>query len=142
MDLSGQPAGEMSTIPFGYEMRQRHFSFAEGYRTLNHGSYGTSPKAVLEYQRQLHSEVEARPDTFVRYTSREYLKPSRVAIAGMLGVETNEVIFVPNTTTGINTVLRNLSFGESDTIIHFNTIYGADLKTLRICKSLFCSRLT
>lgn len=37
---------------------------------------------------------------------------------------------VPNATTGINTVLRNLVFKEGDVIIYFATIYGACEKTV------------
>jgi hercynylcysteine S-oxide lyase len=38
---------------------------------------------------------------------------------------------VPNALTGINTVLRNLVFVEGDVILHFSTIYGGCLKTIR-----------
>jgi selenocysteine lyase/cysteine desulfurase len=37
---------------------------------------------------------------------------------------------VPNATTGINTVLRNLVFQPGDIIIYFATIYGACEKTV------------
>ena len=52
---------EAPQVSFGQAMREEHFSFAEGYLPLNHGSFGTFPKSVLEYQRQLQSESEARP---------------------------------------------------------------------------------
>ena len=120
----------MSATPFGHEMRQCHFNFAPGHRSLNHGSYGASPKAVLAYQQHLRLEAEASPDMFIRHTNLEYLETSTIAIADMLGVESTEVVFVPNATTGTNTVLRNLAFEELDTVIHFNTIFGASVKTL------------
>lgn len=112
-------------------MREEHFSFAEGYRPLNHGSFGAFPVAVQNFQRQLQSESEARPDTFIRYTYLKLLEESRAAIAPLLGADPGEVVLVPNATTGVNTVLRNLSFSEGDVVVCFGAIYGACLKTLQ-----------
>jgi hercynylcysteine S-oxide lyase len=122
---------ENKLSPFGVETRSKHFCFAEGYRPLNHGSFGTVPKVVLEYQRQLQIETEARPDTFIRYTYLKLLKESRSAVAPLLGADPGEVVFVPNATTGVNTVLRNLSFSPGDVVLCFNTIYGACSKTIQ-----------
>lgn len=55
-------------VPFGRSMRDAHFSFANSYVPLNHGSFGTFPDTVRDYQRDLQSETEARPDTFIRFT--------------------------------------------------------------------------
>lgn len=52
-------------------------------------------------------------------------------MAPLLGADTEEVVFVPNALTGINTVLRNLEYVEGDVILHFSTIYGGCLKTIR-----------
>lgn len=48
----------------------------------------------------------------------------------MLGADADEVVFIQNSTTGINTVLRNLDFSDGDVILDFNTIYGACHKTV------------
>lgn len=116
---------------FGERIRKEHFNFAPEYRPLNHGSFGTSPVSVLQYQRQLQLENEAKPDTFLRYTYPKFLSQSRAAIAPLLGADKDEVVFVPNATTGVNTVLRNLEFSEGDVAIYFNTIYPSCLKTLQ-----------
>ncbi|KAI0878714.1 aminotransferase family protein-like protein [Hypoxylon argillaceum] len=118
-------------VPFGKTMRKAHFSFAASYVPLNHGSFGTFPDTVRDHQRSLQSETEARPDTFIRFTYPKLLFQARQAVAPLLGAETEEVAFVPNALTGINTVLRNLVFVEGDVILHFSTIYGGCLKTIR-----------
>lgn len=87
--------------------------------------------AVQRFQRQLESEREARPDTSIRYTYLKLLEKSRAAIAPLLGADPGEIVLVPNVTTGMNTVLRNLSFSEGDVVVCFDAIYGACLKTLQ-----------
>ncbi|KAK3366579.1 aminotransferase family protein-like protein [Podospora didyma] len=116
---------------FGAEFRCKHFLFSEKYWPLNHGSFGTIPRMVQEYQQQLQLETEARPDTFFRYTHKDLLNKSRLAVATLLGADAAEVVLVPNATTGVNTILRNLTFGQGDVILYFNTIYGACAKSLQ-----------
>ena len=97
---------------------------------LNHGSFGTFPEEVRstlnEYQRQL----ESQPDIFIRYTYPPLLEKARAATASILNVPVEEVVFVPNATTGINTVLRGIRFDDGDIIVHFETVYGAIEKTV------------
>jgi len=40
-------------------------------------------------------------------------------------------VFVPNATTAVNTVLRNLKFEEGDVIVYLSTAYGACEKTVQ-----------
>lgn len=130
------PAQNMRPMPFGKPMRDAHFSYAKGYTPLNHGSYGATPVCVRQYQQDLQDETEARPDLFIRKRLPKLLDESRAAIAPLLDVPVDEVVFVPNATTGVNTVLRNLVFGEGDLISYFSTIYDACEKTVQyICES-------
>ena len=130
MDTAPATSSNLAKAPFGSEMRREHFTFADGYYPLNHGSFGAFPKAIQEYQRQLQAESEGRPDTFIRYTYLRLLRESRVAIAPLLDADPSEVVLVPNATTGVNTVLGNIGFLQDDTVIYFNTIYGACQKTI------------
>ncbi|KAF7874479.1 uncharacterized protein EAF02_008456 [Botrytis sinoallii] len=123
-----------ATEEFGRKTREKHFSFNKQYHPLNHGSFGAFPKSVRDHQRMLQDEIESYPDTFLRYTYPELLGESRRAIAPLLGVEADEVVFVSNATTGINTILRNLVYETGDVVVYFSTIYGACEKTLQsIC---------
>lgn len=97
------------------------------------GSFGTVPRAIREKQREFQDESEARPDEFIRYTYPRLLDESREALGKLLNVPTSTVVFVPNATTGVNTVLRNLVWNEDgkDEILYFSTIYGACGLTVR-----------
>ena len=115
---------------FGSALRGTHFSFSPSFTPLNHGSYGAAPRAIEEKHFDFQKLVSERPDVFMTYKLPEFLDESRKAIAPLLGVPADEVVFVPNATTGVNTVLRNLKFEEGDVIVHFSTIYDSCEKTI------------
>ncbi|KAF2431701.1 aminotransferase family protein-like protein [Tothia fuscella] len=116
--------------PFGRVMRDTHFSFHPSYTPLNHGSFGAYPRLVQEEQDKFTKLAAERPDTFIVYDLPNLIDESREAVAPLLGVPVHEIVFVPNATTGVNTVLRNLKFEQGDVVIHFSTVYGACEKTL------------
>ncbi|KAK6600530.1 hypothetical protein H4I96_07856 [Botrytis cinerea] len=131
-EVSLNDSNTYKATPFGKEMA-KHFLFEPGWRNLNHGSFGTIPRAIREKQRQYQDASEARPDEFIRYTYPRTLDESREALGKLLNVPTDTVVFVPNATTGINTVLRNLAWNEDgkDEVLYFSTIYGACGLTIR-----------
>ena len=111
-------------------MRDKHFLFAPSYTPLNHGSYGTYPKCVQKRLHEVQALAEARPDLFVRDQYPKLLDESRAALAQYLGVPVDEVVFVPNATTGANVVLRSLTFEKGDVILHLSSVYGSIQKTV------------
>ncbi|KAI1455056.1 aminotransferase family protein-like protein [Annulohypoxylon moriforme] len=128
--LRDEPTTVAAMVPFGRETRQAYFNFADSYTPLNHGSFGAFPSCVRDYQRRLQCETEARPDTFIRFTYPKFLREARDVVAPLLGAETDEVVFVPNALTAVNTVLRNLTYQDGDVVLYFSTIYDACLKTI------------
>lgn len=111
-------------------MRDTHFLFNPSYTPLNHGSFGAFPLPVQQAQSHYNSLCHARPDTFIVSDLPKLINISRAAVAPLLGADTDEVVLIPNATTGINTVLRNLKFGEEDVVIYFSTIYDSCVKTI------------
>lgn len=124
----------MAPVPFGRAMRDKHFLFAPNYTPLNHGAFGTYPKSVQKRLHEVQALFAARPDTFVRYDTPRLLDQSRAAIAQFLNIPVDEIVLIPNASTGANVVLRALKFEEGDVIVHFSTIYGAVEKTLEYMK--------
>lgn len=117
-------------VTFAHSMRTTHFEFAPTYVPLNHGSFGTHPSLVRKAHYDLQSQAIARPDTFISFDTFPLLAKSRSLISPLLGVPPSEIVFVPNATTGVNTVLRNIMFEEGDVVVVFSTIYPACEKTL------------
>lgn len=92
---------------------------------LNHGSFGACPKQVLEFQQRLRSHLEQEP---VRFFGREWeplLDNARSKLAAFVGADVQDLVFVPNATTGVNSVLRSLTFSPEDEILTTNHEYNA-----------------
>jgi isopenicillin-N epimerase len=92
---------------------------------LNHGSFGACPTEVLRHQAELRAEMEAEP---VRFLSRELddrLAAARQALGAFLGADPDDLAFVNNATTGVNTVLRSLSFSPGDELLTTDHTYNA-----------------
>ncbi|KAI0408926.1 putative aminotransferase family protein [Xylaria palmicola] len=119
------PSSSGPIVPFGRAMRHAHFAFSPGYTPLNHGSYGTHPVSVRGTHAALLSEVEAAPDRFIVLEWTARLREARAAAAGVLGCATDDLVFVPNATTGVDTVLKNLGWARGDVVLVYDVVYDS-----------------
>jgi selenocysteine lyase/cysteine desulfurase len=124
-----EPPGR-GTVPFGRPMRDAHFLFDPRNTNVNHGSFGAFPRSVRDALRSFQDALEANPDAFLRYEFPPLLDKSRETIAKMVKVDADELVLIPNATSGVNTVLRNLKYKVGDKILYFSTLYGACEKTI------------
>ncbi|MBA3921443.1 MAG: aminotransferase class V-fold PLP-dependent enzyme [Nostocaceae cyanobacterium] len=92
---------------------------------LNHGSFGACPKAILDKQTQWRSQLESQPLRFFMREFEELLDRSRDSLAAFVGAVPEELVFVPNATTGVNAVLRSLTFSPDDELLTTNHEYNA-----------------
>jgi isopenicillin-N epimerase len=92
---------------------------------LNHGSFGACPRAVLDAQRDLRDRLESEP---VRFLDRELegrLDQARAALGAFVGAAADDLAFLPNATTGANTVLRSLDLTAGDELLATDHTYNA-----------------
>ena len=75
---------------------------------LNHGSFGACPVEVLQVQSAFQEQMERNPVAFMLHHYQPALEASRAALAAFIGVDTDGLVFVPNATYGVNSVLRSL----------------------------------
>lgn len=110
------------------------FLLDPGLTFLNHGSFGACPKEVLETQWQWQLEMERNPVAFLGRRSAELLSQARSALAAALGADGEHLVFVPNSTTGVNIVARSMALGPGDEVLTTDLEYGAcDATWERVC---------
>jgi len=92
---------------------------------LNHGSFGACPRVVLEAQQRLRDRMERQP---LRFLFREYealWDQARKELAAFVACDADDLVFVPNATTGVNTVLRSLALRPGDELLVTDHEYNA-----------------
>jgi hercynylcysteine S-oxide lyase len=82
------------------------------------GSYGSLSNPVRHAANELTTLIESNPDKFIRLTYAPLLIHVRERLARFIGAETDELVLVPNTSHGINTVLRNFAWQQGDILIY------------------------
>lgn len=92
---------------------------------LNHGSFGSCPKPVLEFQRQLQARLERQPVQFLVRELEALWDSARLTLAQFVGADPCDLVFVPNATSGVNTVLRSLRFKPGSELLVTDHEYNA-----------------
>jgi isopenicillin-N epimerase len=116
-----------------------HWHLAPAAVYLNHGTFGVTPKRVLDAQHALHMQIERHPARFLArgLMSLDAAPPAELPrlraaaheVAAFLGAQGDDVVFVDNATTGVNAVLRSLRLRAGDEIVILDHAYGAVART-------------
>ena len=109
----------------------RHWALDRDVTYLNHGSYGATPWRVLHTQSEWRARMERQPVRFLSGELEGHLDRARARLGEFLGADPDDLAFVPNATTGVNTVLRSLDFHARDEILVTDHEYNACLNAAR-----------
>ena len=97
---------------------------------LNHGSFGACPRAVLKFQHALQIRLERQPLQFLVRDLEPLLDQVRSELARFVHAPADDLVLVPNATTGVNTVLRSLRFKRGDELLVTDHEYNASRNAL------------
>ena len=103
----------------------KHWSLEQSRLFLNHGSFGACPDFVIAEQRKWQELMEQEPVRFFEELMPGLLQSSRQALGKFLHCSPEDLAFVSNATSGVNTVLRSLQFERGDEILVPNHAYQA-----------------
>ena len=103
----------------------RHWWLDPAVVFLNHGSFGACPRPVLAAQTEWRERLERQPLQFLVRELESHLDTARAVVADFVGAEVADLVFVPNATTGVNSVLRSLDFQPGDELLVTNQEYNA-----------------
>jgi isopenicillin-N epimerase len=115
----------MSNFPKFGHIRRPDFVLAERVDHLNHGSYGATPRSVLDAAQRWRIEMEADPSTFFRRDLPGLLRRATERVAAFLGGRAEDWAFVENATSGLNAIIASLSLAPGDELICLSQVYGA-----------------
>ena len=114
-----------------YAELARHWTLDPAVAFLNHGSFGACPSHVLAVQQELRARIERQPVLFLSRELESLLDAARAALGQFVDADPDDLAFVPNATTGVNTVLRSLRFGPGDELLTTDHAYNACRNDLR-----------
>lgn len=110
---------------------RHHWALDPDFAYLNHGAFGACPWPVLHAQDEWRARMERQPVRFQDVELGGHLAHARDRLGEFLHAEPADLAFVPNATTGVNTVLASLDFEPGDEILATDHEYNACLNAAR-----------
>jgi isopenicillin-N epimerase len=107
------------------------FLLRPGVTFLNHGSFGACPRPVFEEYQRWQLELERQPVEFLGRRFEDLMQDARTALGRYVGAHRDDLVYVPNATTGLNVVARALALRLGDEVLGSDHEYGALDRTWR-----------
>jgi isopenicillin-N epimerase len=92
---------------------------------LNHGAFGACPIPILQKQNEYREWLEKEPVSFVIRELPHLWEASKSKLAEFINCDSEDLVFVPCATNGVNTVLKSLKFQKDDEILTYDHEYFA-----------------
>ncbi len=101
---------------------------------MNHGSYGSVPRAVQRAQDEARARMERDPVRFFKFDLEKLMDGVRASLAAFFNCRAADLAPVPNATIGLATILANIDLKPGDEILITDHEYGSLTNELeRVC---------
>jgi isopenicillin-N epimerase len=101
---------------------------------LNHGSFGACARSVFERYQAWQLELERQPVLFLGRRIAGLLAEARTTLGAYVGADPEDIVFVPNATTGVNCAAWAVGLQPEDEVLTTDLEYGAlDLTWEHVC---------
>lgn len=114
-----------------------HWTLDPAVCFLNHGSFGATPRRVLDAQARWRAQMERNPVDFMQRALQPALDHARDRVAAFVGARPRDVAFSNNATTAVNGLLASFPLVAGDEVLvtdhAYNACrYAADVLTARV----------
>ena len=92
---------------------------------LNHGSYGATPRPVLEACQEWQRRLERDPVHFINDELMPLLGEARAALGRYLNAGADDLVYIPNATFGLNIIAQSLPLEPGDEVLATDHEYGS-----------------
>ena len=107
-----------------------HWTLDPAVTFLNHGSFGACPRAVQATQQSFRDQMEREPVAFFLEAYPQALGAAKDRLGAFLGCSADTLVFIRNTTEGVNSILGSMPWAAGDEIVVTNLTYPACLKAV------------
>jgi hypothetical protein len=118
-------------IEFGRDAR-RLYHIDEDWTFINHGAFGGALVTLLQQASLWRDYCERQP---LRFFDRDLFpliaNTLRVVATGIFHCPPEELLPLPNVTTGLNAIFKSIPIEKEDEIIHLSLTYGSTKKMMK-----------
>lgn len=97
-------------MQYGHKVKDEYFQLYAGLVNLNHGSFGTVPKMVMEAQMNFMKKQEQCPEQWFRKGYQCDINIARKSAAALVRADLDDIVLVENASYAINGLLRSFPF--------------------------------
>lgn len=108
---------------FGHRLLADKFALFEGLVNLNHGSFGTVPRAVIAAQSEVMMKQESCPELWFREWFQPEIVKGRQEIASLINADVDDVVLVENASYAINSIVNSYNFKVTSNITVMCSIF-------------------